>query len=223
MGLGGNIDRRKGVTGMSDASASGASDSVVCATNFTPAADRALAAALHLGVALGARVVLVHVVRREAERAQAQQRLEGYARQHAAGVALALLVENGDVAPAIARVARQQFAKVLTIGRHRHSESLFRVDVEDAIQDLSPCPVLEVAAEEDPRQVVRQFLATAVAERHCTVCGRQVDAVVCPQCGLRIAGELLTSRNRQEGRGLHPEDKSLAVNPVPGERGAQKG
>jgi K+-sensing histidine kinase KdpD len=210
---------------MSEASASGASDSVVCATNFTPAADRALAAALHLGVALGARVVLVHVVRREAERAQARQRLESYARQHAAGVALALLVENGDVAPAIARVVRQQFAKVLTIGRHRHSESLFRVDVEDAIQDLAPCPVLEVAAEADPRQVVRQFLATAVAERHCTVCGRQVDAVVCPQCGLRIASELLTSKNlheRQEGRGLHPEDKSLAVNPLPGDRGAQK-
>jgi K+-sensing histidine kinase KdpD len=206
---------------MSDASASGASDSVVCATNFTPAADRALAAALHLGVALGARVVVVHVVRHEGERDQARQRLESYARQHAAGVALALLVENGgDVARAIARVARQQSAKVVTIGRHRHSQALVRVDVEDAIQDLSPCPVLEVAADDHPRQVVRQFLATAVAERHCTVCGRQVDAVVCPQCGLRIASELLTSKNRherQEGRGLHPEDKSLAVNPLPGE------
>src|SRR5690349_21640284 len=70
-------------SGMKDASASGASGSVVCGTNFTPAADRALAAALHLGVALGARVVLVHVVRKEAERAAARQRLEAYARQHA--------------------------------------------------------------------------------------------------------------------------------------------
>ena len=72
---------------------------MVCATNFTPAADRALAAALHLGVALGARVVLVHVVRHEAERAEARNRLESYARQHAPGVALALLVESGDVPP----------------------------------------------------------------------------------------------------------------------------
>ena len=89
-----------------------AGGSVVCGTNFTPAADRALAAALHLGAALGARVVLVHVVRREAERERSPQRLEGYARQHAPGVALALLVESGgDVPHAIAQVARQQFAR----------------------------------------------------------------------------------------------------------------
>ena len=207
---------------MSDASASGVSGSVVCATNFTPAADQALAAALHLGTALGVRVVVVHVVRREAERQEARQRLEGHARQHAPGVAVALLVENGsDVPHAIARVARQQFAKVVTIGRHRHGEALLRMDVEDAIHDLAPCPVLEVAADEDPRVAARQFLAKAVAERHCTVCGRQVDAVVCPECGLRIAGELLTSKRQHDGveRGLHPEDKSLGVNPLPRERG----
>ena len=169
---------------MSDASASVASGSVVCGTNFTPAADRALAAALHLGTALGARVVLVHVVRREAERQQAQQRLESYARQHAPGVALALLVEGGgDVPHAIARVARQQFAKVVTIGRHRHSQALLRMDVEDAIQDLSPCPVLEVAADEDPRMAARQFLAKAVAERHCTVCGRRSTPWSAPSAG----------------------------------------
>lgn len=211
---------------MSEASASGVQGSVVCGTNFTPAADRALAAALHLGVALGVRVVLVHVVRREADRQQARQRLEGYARQHAPGVALALLVEDGgDVPHAIARVARQQFAQVVTIGRHRHSEALLRMDVEDAIHDLAPCPVLEVGAEEDPRLTARQFLAEAVAERHCTVCGRQVDAVVCPECGLRIAGELLTSKQQHERpdrSGLHPEDRSLAVNPLPADRPSRR-
>jgi hypothetical protein len=209
----------KGGQGMRDASASGVSGSVVCGTNFTPAADRALAAALHLGTALGVRVVLVHAVRREADRPEARQRLEAYARQHAPGVALALLVENGgDVPHTLARVARQQFAKVVTIGRHRHSQALIPSDVEDAIHDLAPCPVLEVAAEEDARMAARQFLAEAVAERHCTVCGRQVDAVVCPECGLRIAGELLASKQqheRSERSGLHPEDKSLAVNPLP--------
>jgi K+-sensing histidine kinase KdpD len=206
---------------MSEASASVVSGSVVCGTNFTPAADRALAAALHLGTALGARVVLVHVVRREDERQQARQRLEEYARQHAPGVALALLVEGGgDVPHAIARVARQQFARVVTIGRHRRSEALLRMDVEDAINDLSPCPVLEVAADDDARMAARQFLAEAVAERHCTVCGRQVDAVVCPECGLRIAGELLTSKRQHDRveRGLHPEDRSLGVNPVPSDQ-----
>ena len=195
-----------------------ASGSVVCGTNFTPAADRALEAALHLGNSLGVRVVLVHVVRREAERAAAQPRLESYARQHAPGLALALLVESGDVPHAIARVARQQFAKVLTIGRHRHSETLLRMDVEEAIEDLAPCPVLEVSMDEDPRTAARQFLHEAVSDRHCTVCGRAVDAVVCPECGLRITSELLTSKQqheRAERSGLHPEDKSLAVNPLP--------
>jgi hypothetical protein len=67
----------------------------------------------------------------------------------------------------------------------------------------------------------RQFLAESVAERHCTVCGRQVDAVVCPECGLRIAGELLASKQRHERSdrsGLHPEDPSLAVHPLPSDR-----
>jgi K+-sensing histidine kinase KdpD len=202
------------------AEASVAGGSVVCGTNFTPAADRALAAALHLGVALGVRVVVVHVVRREAERDEARKRLEGYARQHAPGVALALLVESGDIPHAIAKVARQQSAQVLTIGRHRHSEALLRMDVEDAIQDLSPCPVLEVSADEDARVATRRFLVESVAERHCTVCGRAVDAVVCPECGMRIVSELLTSKQqheRGETRGLHPEDKSLGINPLPGD------
>ena len=123
-------------------------------------------------------------------------------------------------------MARQQFAKVLTIGRHRHSESLFRGwTSRTPFEDLAPCPVLEVAAETDPRASRAPVPGEAVAERHCTVCGRSVDAVVCPECGLRIAGELLTSQRqyqRMEGRGLHPEDKSLAVNPLPGDRGAQK-
>ena len=87
---------------------------------------------------------------------------------------------------------------MVTIGRHRHSDALLRMDVEDAIEDLSPCPVLEVAADEDPRGPPARFLAEAVAERHCTVCGRAVDAVVCPECGLRIASELLTSKQQHE-------------------------
>jgi SpoU rRNA methylase family enzyme len=168
-------------------------------------------------------VVLVHVVRKESDRAAARQRLEDYARQHAAGVAVALLVENGgDVPHAIARVARQQFARVVAIGSHRHSEALIPSDVEDAIHELAPCPVLEVSAEQDPRAAARQFLAEAVKERHCTVCGRAGDALVCPECGLRIAGELLVSKQRHEGAersGLHPEDKELALNPLPGQRG----
>ena len=204
---------------MSEASASVVSGSVVCGTNFTPAADRALAAALHLGTALGARVVLLHVVRREDERQQARQRLEEYARQHAPGVALALLVENGgDVPHAIARVARQQFAKVVTIGRHRHSQALLRMDVEDAINDLSPCPVLEVAAEDDPRawppgsSWPRQWPS---ATARCAA-GRSTPWSA-PSAGCASPVSCSPASSDIE-RGLHPEDKSLGVNPVPSDQ-----
>ena len=89
--------------------------------------------------------------------------------------------------------------------------------MEDAINDLSPCPVLEVAAEDKPRawppgsSWPRQWPS---ATARCAA--GQVDAVVCPECGLRIAGELLTSKNSDiENAACTPEDKSLGVNPVP--------
>jgi K+-sensing histidine kinase KdpD len=218
--------------------AGGSTGSVVCATNFTPAADRALVAALHLGRELEAPVVLVHVVRREAERAAALERLRGHATAHAPGIAVALLAEHGDVPHKLAQVARQQGARVLTIGRHRHSDALLHADMEDAIHDLAPCPVLEVAADEDPREAAARFLnpslerqAAASAlngpgdgDRPCTVCGRRMQAIVCPDCGARITSELIGQKHqheRAEGRGLHPEDRTLGVNPLPPDRSGE--
>jgi nucleotide-binding universal stress UspA family protein len=193
--------------------------SIVCGVNYSPAADRALDAALYLTRLCLGRLALVHAVDRAAERQEAMARLRALADAHAPAPPMDLVVEVGEAAHALVRAARDRQADLLVMGRSHATDSLVTVDVEEAVLTMAPCPVLQVSALDDPVAVARPFAPSTVVEIRCTVCGQPRGATICESCRLRITSEHLRHKLDQEhvpGRGLNLEDRmpSLAQPPT---------
>jgi nucleotide-binding universal stress UspA family protein len=184
--------------------------SIVCGVSYSPASDRALEAALYLTRICLARLALVHAVDRAASRAEAMARLRALANARAPAPPMDLVVEVGEAAHALVRIARDRSADLLVMGRNDTSDSLVTMDTEEAVLAMAPCPVLQVSAFDDPLAAARPFAPSTVVEIRCTVCGQPRGATICESCRLRITSEHMQHKLDQEhlpGRGLHLEDR----------------
>ena len=137
---------------------------ILCATDFSDAAEAAVEAAQRLGADIGAEVVLLHVtseaplwsetiyapsVRRvfEGQRAWATGALGTTATAlAAAGVPARVRVETGVAWEEILRVARDEQADVIVMGTHGRTglNRLLLGSVTERVVRQAPCPVLTV-------------------------------------------------------------------------------
>jgi len=115
---------------------------ILVATDFTPACDRATALARQLAQADHASLALVHVPASQGAAEEAAAKLRA-----AAPEGVDTMVETGDAAEAIVRVAGQQQASLLVMGLHRRSPFLaahFSSTTAHEVIAHAPCPVLTV-------------------------------------------------------------------------------
>ena len=142
---------------------------IVCPTDFSPAAGRAVAEATQLGLQFQAELILVHVVPvlpavpsdpnftfevpeyEQALHADAERRLGGLAAEIAPkGLAVRTAVGHGDAGSEIVRIAAEEAADLIVIATHgttgwRHA--MFGSVAEKVVR-LAHRPVLTIPAQQ---------------------------------------------------------------------------
>jgi len=129
---------------------------IVVATDFSEAADAALAVAVDLARRLGSELILVHAseelgvvpgsdLAEDARRAAQQQLDERLARLHAKDVRARGAVRGGLPLDVVVGTADDERAALLVVGTRTQSRlaELFG-SLVDSILDRAPCPVLAV-------------------------------------------------------------------------------
>jgi nucleotide-binding universal stress UspA family protein len=183
---------------------------IVSATNFTPASSHAMAGAFELGRHFGARLVLVHVVERKRDRGNAELRLAAIVRERFGDpLAIAVPVVVGVGAPVheMIGIARREHADLIVIGAPGEHRALVPLDVEQALENESPIPVLPIRRGVEPLMALQQrFGQSAPPQRHCQLCGQRSEEIVCSACSQRVSAESryrLRVAEEEYGRGMH--------------------
>ena len=176
--------------------ASGSARVVVCATRFTATCDSAVAVALELAGHSAARLVLVHVLESGGpSRVEAQRRLDETAAR-APELHVDCFVLRGEPGHVIARTAQHERADVIVLGEGRPSDALIPNGVPEVLDRAGHCPTLSVALGESYADVIRRLEKTRLPGRHCLVCARAVDELICRTCQNQITAEALEGRQR---------------------------
>ena len=118
---------------------------ILVATDFTPACERAISLARQLAQAEGASLAVMHVRGGEAAHGGPEEAMAKL--RAAAPDGVETIVEAGDAAECIVRVARQQQASLVIMGLHRRSPFLaahFSSTTAHQVITQAPCPVLTV-------------------------------------------------------------------------------
>ena len=170
--------------------------SILVATDFSPCSDQAVRAALALARHFGARLHLLHVVPREAQREAALDQLGAFAEAHVEGVPFTAAVAAGRPAPEIVQHAERERVDLIVVGTHGRTGLAHVVigSVAEAVVRAAPCQVLTIRLREETGETAAQPAQAAVAaavERHCLVCARPSDDRICEACTARIRGEAL--------------------------------
>ena len=176
-------------------SSSGSARVVVCATRFTATCDSAVAVAIELARHARARLVLVHVLTPPLTRHEAQSRLDAIAAL-VPDLTTNCFVLRGEPGHAIARTADHEHADVVVVGLGRPSEALIPNGVPEVLDRAGHCPVLQVAQGESYADVVSRLENTHTPRRHCLVCAKAVDDLICQTCQNQITADALESKHR---------------------------
>jgi len=169
---------------------------ILVATDFSPCSDQAVRAALALARHFGARLHLLHVVPRAAEREAALDRLGAFAEAHVEGVPFTAAVAAGRPAPEIVQHAERERVDLIVVGTHGRTGLAHVVmgSVAEAVVRTAPCQVLTIRLREETGETEAQpdqAVAAAAVQRHCLVCAHPSDDRICEACTARIRGEAL--------------------------------
>jgi nucleotide-binding universal stress UspA family protein len=190
---------------------------VVCATDFSFVSAVACDAGALLARRYQTRLIIVHVVARRSEMRQAQERLIAEMSVRLSGVSATTAVAVGDPAREISRLARQEAADLILIGRHPGVEPLVQVGIESGLAETAPCPVIALASAADVQVLVASYDRTA--DVRCLVCGRPLGEQVCFGCRSVISWQAMEHRwshELHEGPGLMGLGGARALGPLAG-------
>jgi nucleotide-binding universal stress UspA family protein len=173
---------------------------VLLATDFSAAADAAAEVAREMAVALRARLHVVHVVPPLTDPAYQAERL---AREAHAGVPCETALLQGRPGAALLRYAREHAIDLIVVGSHGRTgiSHLLLGSVAEEVVRLAPCLVLTVPATLAVPEAERVAAVDVPASRHCLVCARAADELICGGCRERIRGEALVRKREAERPG----------------------
>lgn len=178
---------------------------ILSATDFSPCSDQAVRAALALARHFGARLHLLHVVARAAEREAALDRLGAFAEAHVEGVPFTAAVAAGRAAPEIIRHAEQEQVDLIVVGTHGRTGLAHVVmgSVAEAVVRAAPCQVLTIRLREEAGETAAPpaQVAAAAVQHRCLVCAHPSDDRICENCAARIRGEALERMLEDEKAG----------------------
>ena len=190
---------------------------VLCGIDFSPSSDAVFRAGLELSRKHGAWLSAVHVVRHRREVVPARLRLEAWTRERAPRAPLMTKVVRGWPPRELAHLATYLHADVIVIGGHSPSAALVPDDVQTALDQLTPCPILHVLPSDQPEAAARRAEALATLERPCIMCGLPNLERICPSCRFRVVAELMHHKwidELGEGRGLHIAGVRAVLEPI---------
>jgi nucleotide-binding universal stress UspA family protein len=182
---------------------------ILAAVDFSPCSDEGAHAAVALARHFDARLLLLHVVRRAAERAAALDRLGAFAEARADGVAFTAAVAVGRAAAEIVRFAESEHVDLIVMGTHGRTGLAHVVmgSVAEAVVRRAPSQVLTIRpagrqrADDAPPA---RGPAAATEAGHCLVCARSSADRICEACAARIRGEALERMLDDEKAGRTP-------------------
>lgn len=172
---------------------------ILLATDFSEASEAAVRAARDYARHFGARVHLFHVASAE-ERGLAGL-LAGLAATFGATPTVVRAAAGGAPAPEIVKYARDNGIDLIILGTHGRtgvSRALLG-SVAERVVRTAACPVLTVPA--GAAIAAGQTEAAPPEPRHCLVCARESDGLICEPCRARIRGEMLERKQREERAG----------------------
>jgi universal stress protein A len=181
---------------------------IVLATDFSPAVQKAEGLARELAQQAGATLHLVHVLPLMSSPGEAAQRLTTIAGALGPGLNGVTTLLFGSAARAIVTYARDQGADLIVVGTHGRTgvSRMLMGSVAEAVARLAPCPVLTVPAPDEgaATELTKGSAQTAVeppASRRCAVCAGETEDLICEMCRARIRGEALEQKRDAERGG----------------------
>lgn len=174
---------------------------VLLATDFSSPADVAAEVARAMASALGARLHVVHVVPPLTDPVFEAERLERATGALAVPCETALL--RGRPAAEVLRYARERGIDLIVVGSHGRTglSHVLLGSVAEEIVRLAPCLVLSVPAAFALPAAERPAPTALHLARHCVVCAREADEIICAACRERIRGEALVRKADAERPG----------------------
>jgi nucleotide-binding universal stress UspA family protein len=179
---------------------------VLAATDFSPGADAALAAAVDYARALGSRLHVLHVSpgiragEASAERlAQVTRRLDG--------VPVVAQVATGRPADRILHYTVTHGVGLIVLGRHGRTgfTPALLGSVAEEVARRAPCPVVTVPCTEAATAPAPARGAAAPRPgRKCLVCATPSEDLICEACRARIRGQALQQKWDEERGQPHP-------------------
>jgi nucleotide-binding universal stress UspA family protein len=188
----------------SDAKPSGGE--ILVATDFSDNADAALDVAARYARALHTRLHLLHVF--TAEALGVTVLLGDAAARVGPDVPVIVAATGGDPVEEIIRYARRHPIDLIVVGTHGRT-GVSRVllgSVAERVVRAARCPVLVVpAVRQDavptPQSGAREEEAAAPVSHRCLVCAMPTRDLICEPCRVRIRGEALERKQREERPG----------------------
>ena len=168
-------------------------------TDFSDASNVAGRAAVALARQVGANLTILYVVPPVTDPAPSAG-LGALAAELAPGMAVKTETVSGIPARKIAEYARRQGTDLIVMGSHGRT-GLSRAllgSVAEAVVRRSPCPVLIVPTTPAEAELVAEPPEAAAS---CVVCRRPSVDLICEPCRVRIRGEALERKRREERPG----------------------
>jgi nucleotide-binding universal stress UspA family protein len=174
---------------------------VLLATDFSRAAQAAVPVAVEQARRFGARLHLLTVVWPAADPAP-DPRLAGLAGElQGSGVPIVTAVESGIPAAEIVRYARRNGIDLIVIGTHGRTGFTRALvgSVAERVVRTAPCAVLTVPPAEARQEP--EVADPRVEARRCLVCAGPTEDLICEPCRVRIRGQVMEARQREERSG----------------------
>jgi len=175
---------------------------ILVATDFSETSEAAVAVAHAYAHAFGSRLRVLHVPWPEEQGLTAL--FARLVQDLGTSVPVVVASHAGDAAEEIVRYARQHQVDLIVLGTHGRT-GVTRVllgSVAERVVRTAPCPVLTVPAGATAPPAPAETVLS-LARPRCVVCARESRDLICEPCRIRIRGEVLHAKQREErpGRG----------------------
>lgn len=175
---------------------------ILVATDFSPTSDAAVAVAHAYARALGGRLHVFHVTWPEA-----RGLTDLFARLVAElgpSVPVVVASHGGDAAEEILRYAQQHAIDLIVLGTHGRSGVTRALlgSVAERVARTASCPVLTVPVGAAPSTTRPEPIPPAA--HRCVVCAKESRDLICEPCRVRIRGEALHAKQREDRAGRAP-------------------
>lgn len=174
-------------------------------TDFSPPSEAAGRIARAMAQQAGARLHVLHVVPPVTDPSLGAESLARVAASLGEGLRVETALLNGRAGRNIVDYARDKHIDLIVVGTHGRTGISHAIlgSVAETVVRLAPCLVLTVPAavlepaSADPAKAP----ADALLPKHCLVCSRPSDELICEGCRAKIRGEALEQKREAERPG----------------------